>query len=297
VPLPIPISDSIVSSNDAEDRKFAELAVAEARKSIPEDGRVHPKVGVVVVKDGQILAMAHRGEIPQGHAEFIALEKKLADVQLSGATVYTTLEPCTSRNHPKIPCANRLADRRVARVVIGMLDPDDRISGRGQRTLRKAGISTDLFPDDLMAKVEELNRDFVRDRESRDGEKQGRVHFVSDAYNSGWALQSESQMEVRLGGMFTYDGPGTLTIVKAFVEDTQQITDMMVQVMGSRSSPAVSVTYLNLNSRTTVRAFINLRLTPVRGTRGETLNNRVVFRDAYNQDYAFEVSLPYIGQR
>ena len=48
-----------------------------------------------------------------------------------------------------------------------MLDPDDRISGRGQRTLRKAGIATVLFPDDLMAEVEELNRDFVRDRESR----------------------------------------------------------------------------------------------------------------------------------
>jgi len=160
------VSDSFASSNDAEDRKFAQLVVKEARKSISEDGRVHPKVGVVVVKDGRVLATAHRGEIPQGHAEFIALEKKLADVSLSGSTVYTTLEPCTSRNHPKIPCANRLVERKVARVVIGMLDPDDRISGRGQRTLRKAGIATELFPHDLMAEVEELNRDFIRDRES-----------------------------------------------------------------------------------------------------------------------------------
>jgi pyrimidine deaminase RibD-like protein len=120
----------------------------------------------VVVKDGRILATAHRGEIPQCHAEFIALEKKLTDVVLLGATVYTTLEPCTSRNHPKIPCAIRLAERKVSRVVIGMLDPDDRISGRGQRALRKAGIATELFPHDLMGEVEELNRDFMRDRES-----------------------------------------------------------------------------------------------------------------------------------
>ena len=148
-----------------DDYGFARQAIEEARKSAPEDSRIHPKVGVVVVKDGRILATAHRGEIPQCHAEFIALEKKLTDVALLGATVYTTLEPCTSRNHPKIP-AIRLTERKVSRVVIGMLDPDDRISGRGQRALRKAGIATELFPHDLMGEVEELNRDFMRDRES-----------------------------------------------------------------------------------------------------------------------------------
>jgi pyrimidine deaminase RibD-like protein len=296
--LTIAASDSLASSNDAEDRKFAQLAVEEARKSIPEDGRVHPRVGVVVVKDGSILASAHRGEIPQCHAEFIALEKKLENVSLSGSTVYTTLEPCTSRNHPKIPRADRLADRKVARVVIGMLDPDDRISGRGQRRLRKAGITTVLFPEDLMAEVEELNRDFVRDRESGDSKtrERGRVHFVSDAYNNGWAVQFDKQMEVRLGGTFTYDGPGTLTVLKAFLEDTEPTTDMMIQVVNASGFPK-TVPHLELQSRTPLRAFIDLRLTPVRGNRGEVLSSQVVFRDAYNQDYPFEVSLPYIGQR
>ena len=155
---------------DADDRRFARLAIEEARKSAPEDERVHPRVGVVIVRDGRVLASAHRGEVPQCHAEFIALEKKLADTSLFGATVYTTLEPCTSRNHPKVPCATRLTERKVGRVVIGMLDPDDKISGRGQRALRKAGIATELFPHDLMAEVEELNRDFMRDRESRESE-------------------------------------------------------------------------------------------------------------------------------
>jgi pyrimidine deaminase RibD-like protein len=161
------------STGTADDRRFARLAIEEARKSAPEDERVHPRVGVVVAKDGRVLASAHRGEVPQCHAEFIALERKLADVPLLGATVYTTLEPCTSRNHPKVPCAIRLTERKVSRVVIGMLDPDDRISGRGQRALRKAGIATEFFPDELMAEVEELNRDFMRDRES------GENHFNS----------------------------------------------------------------------------------------------------------------------
>ena len=156
------------TSTPRNDQQFARLAIEEARKSVPEDDRVHPRVGVVVVKDGRILATAHRGEIPQCHAEYIAMEKKLTDVSLLGATVYTTLEPCTARKHPKVPCAIRLTERKVTRVVIGMLDPDDRISGRGQRTLRKAGIATELFPHELMAEVEELNRDFVRDREARE---------------------------------------------------------------------------------------------------------------------------------
>jgi pyrimidine deaminase RibD-like protein len=130
---------------------------------MPEDERAHPKVGAVVVKNGKILAAAYRGECSPGdHAEFTVLETKLRDEAVSGAVVYTTLEPCTSRNHPKIPCAHRLAERKISRVVIGMLDPDPRISGKGVLTLRKANIEVELFPDDLMAQVEELNRDFMR---------------------------------------------------------------------------------------------------------------------------------------
>lgn len=146
-----------------DDREFARMAIDEARKSMSEkDGRAHPKVGAVVVKDGRVLSTAYRGERPSNHAEYVALEKKLSDEAVAGATVYTTLEPCTTRNHPKVPCAVRLIERRVARVVIGMLDPDVRITGRGQRKLRSGGITTDFFPPDLMAEAEELNREFTR---------------------------------------------------------------------------------------------------------------------------------------
>jgi len=144
------------------DRVFEELAVQEARRSVAEDQRSHPRVGAVVVKDGRVVSQAHRGETSKCHAEFIALEAKLPDDLVAGSTVYTTLEPCTTRNHPKIPCAQRLIERRVARVFIGMLDPNPEIRGLGIQALNDAGIETQLFPGELRSQIEEINREFIR---------------------------------------------------------------------------------------------------------------------------------------
>jgi pyrimidine deaminase RibD-like protein len=145
------------------DKAFIRAAIDAARECTPEDARTHPKVGVVVVKDDHVLAVAHRGELNAGeHAEYTALERILGRDTLVGATVYTTLEPCTSRSHPKLPCVERLIDRKVHRVCIGMLDPNPAISGKGLQRLREANIETDLFPPEFMAEVEELNREFAR---------------------------------------------------------------------------------------------------------------------------------------
>jgi pyrimidine deaminase RibD-like protein len=147
------------------DKEFMKIAIDEAQKCESEDKRPHPMVGAVVVKDGKVLAAGYRGEFSPGdHAEFTVLEKKLEDEILAGATVYTTLEPCTTRNHPKVPCAERLIERKIAKVVIGMLDPDPRITGKGQRRLREANIWTSFFDPDLMSIIEEINRSFTREK-------------------------------------------------------------------------------------------------------------------------------------
>lgn len=138
------------------------MAIEQARKSTPEDERTHPRVGVVVVKGGKVLAVAHRGEFSGNHAEYAALEKKLPDDVVAGASLYTTLEPCTTRNHPKVPCAERIKERRLARVVVRMLDPNPEIRGLGWNALRDAGVAMEMFPADLMSEIEELNRDFTR---------------------------------------------------------------------------------------------------------------------------------------
>jgi pyrimidine deaminase RibD-like protein len=158
-----PVQTAPAAMQTDPDRKWMELAIREAQNSRDEDGDPHPRVAAVVVHGGQLLATAFRGETGEGHhAEYGALEQKLKEIIVSGATVYTTLEPCTTRRHPKVPCADRLVERKIGRVVIGMVDPDQTITGRGIQRLRDANIPTQLFPPDLMSIVEELNRDFIR---------------------------------------------------------------------------------------------------------------------------------------
>ncbi|HEY7154194.1 MAG TPA: deaminase [Gemmataceae bacterium] len=173
---PVP-TESSTSSND---REFMELAIKEARKCVGEVGRANPKVGAVVVKNGKLMASAYRGEQGVGeHAEYTALEKKLSEEVVAGATVYTTLEPCTTRNHPKVPCASRLIERRVKRVVIGMLDPNPAICGKGERLLRDHGIVVDRFPRELIVELEELNRDFTRAQKQTISGTQNRLFRIA----------------------------------------------------------------------------------------------------------------------
>lgn len=142
---------------------FMKKAIDEAKR----DSRPH-KVGAVVVKDGVELAKAHGGEIfVKGHAEWTVLERKLSGEDLKGATLYTTLEPCTARYHPDRSCAEIIKERGMGRVVIGIPDPNPNIKRGGELFLKKHGIKVDYFPEELAKQIEGLMPDWIREQEAK----------------------------------------------------------------------------------------------------------------------------------
>lgn len=100
----------------------------------------NPRVGCVIVKDGQVIGAGHTQPAGQAHAEVQALNdaaSRGADVR--GATVYVTLEPCSHQGRTP-PCADALIKAGVARVVAAIADPNPLVAGQGLAKLRAAGI-------------------------------------------------------------------------------------------------------------------------------------------------------------
>lgn len=115
-----------------------------------------PRVGVVVARDGEILATGHRGEVDNLHAERVALEK-LTPADRAGTTVYTTLEPCVEIHDQQatVSCADLLISSGVREVVIGVLDPNGSIYSQGYRRLLENNVSVSFFSRKLRQAVEE----------------------------------------------------------------------------------------------------------------------------------------------
>jgi diaminohydroxyphosphoribosylaminopyrimidine deaminase/5-amino-6-(5-phosphoribosylamino)uracil reductase len=126
-------------------------------KAIEEQEKcdTYPKVGVVVAKDGEILATGFRGEVPRMHAERVAIGK-LEDSQLNGATIVTTLEPCVEfhEKQPESSCAELIMQYAVDEVIIGVLDPNGKIYSQGYSALLNAGITVSFFSPALREQIE-----------------------------------------------------------------------------------------------------------------------------------------------
>jgi pyrimidine deaminase RibD-like protein len=147
------------------DRELMSLAVELSRHSQPEaDGREHPFVGAVIAHpDGTILTTGYLGRYtPGNHAEQEALVGISEDV-VAGAVVYSTLEPCTFRGR-QTPCCLRLLDRGVSEVVIGILDPNRDIRGRGWWKFEEHNIRVRNFDSEFVQEVRAMNAKFINDQ-------------------------------------------------------------------------------------------------------------------------------------
>lgn len=119
--------------SDAEAMHMAVLEGEKGRLTAPPN----PWVGCVISKNGSIIGRGFHHTPGTPHAEILALKE--AGEKATGATVYVTLEPCSHQGRTG-PCAKALIEAKVARVVIGVQDPDLQVSGEGIALLRRAGI-------------------------------------------------------------------------------------------------------------------------------------------------------------
>ena len=116
----------------------------------------NPRVGCVIVRDGQVVGEGWHERAGTPHAEIHALQK--AGERMRGATVYVTLEPCSHHGRTP-PCADALIAADVARVVAAMRDPNPLVAGQGMARLARTGIQVEIGL--MEAQAQALNIGFI----------------------------------------------------------------------------------------------------------------------------------------
>lgn len=116
----------------------------------------NPLVGSIVVAEGEIVGEGFHPKAGEPHAEVFALRD--AGDRAKGATIYVNLEPCNHYGRTP-PCTEALIQAQVSRVVVGMVDPNPIVAGRGIDRLRKAGMEVEVGVEE--AACQALNAAFV----------------------------------------------------------------------------------------------------------------------------------------
>ena len=138
------------------DESYIRLAIEIAKKGA---GKVspNPMVGAVIVKNERILGAGFHEKFGSKHAEINAIEKVKENIE--GATLFTNLEPCSHYGKTP-PCVDRIISEKIKRVVIGTLDMNPLVSGKGVKKLKSAGI--DVKVGVLENECIELNKFFFK---------------------------------------------------------------------------------------------------------------------------------------
>ena len=139
-----------------QDIEYMHRAIALAKKGA---GFVNPNpmVGCVVVKDGEIIAEGYHEYYGGFHAERNALTNCNSDC--NGATLYVTLEPCCHYGKTP-PCTEIIIEKGIKKVVVGLLDPNPLVAGKGIKILEDAGI--EVVTGVEVDKIKELNKVFLK---------------------------------------------------------------------------------------------------------------------------------------
>lgn len=142
------------------DSKYMSLALRLAKKA---EGMTSPNplVGAVVVKRGRIIGKGFHKKAGLPHAEIEAfLHAEKQNYNLKGSTLYVTLEPCCHSGKRTPPCVNAIIEKGISRVVVGTLDLNPKVKGKGVKILREKGLEVKVGV--LEEKCREINEGFFK---------------------------------------------------------------------------------------------------------------------------------------
>jgi diaminohydroxyphosphoribosylaminopyrimidine deaminase/5-amino-6-(5-phosphoribosylamino)uracil reductase len=201
--------------SSADDHRFMTRAIRLAARGLYTT-HPNPRVGCVLVKQGEVVGEGYHRRAGEPHAERNALA--LAGDKARGATAYVSLEPCSHHGRTP-PCSEGLIEAGVGRVVAAMQDPNPLVAGAGLRQLESAGIPVEVGL--MQVQAEALNPGFIR--RMRDGlpyvraklamSLDGRTAMASG--ESQWITSAEARRDVhrlRARSSAIMTGVGTLLV-------------------------------------------------------------------------------------
>jgi diaminohydroxyphosphoribosylaminopyrimidine deaminase/5-amino-6-(5-phosphoribosylamino)uracil reductase len=213
---------SMPSEPSIKDEAYVRCAIELARQGV---GLVSPGalVGAVVVKENSVVGEGFYTWDGIDHAEVIALRH--AGSAARGATVYTSLEPCSHTGRTP-PCAQALIDAGVARVVTAMEDPNPAVNGRGLEMLKRAGIEVSCGV--LEDEARHANEAFIAYKTHSRAFGTLKVAMTLDgkiatrAGESQWITSEESRAMVQ---SLRHEADAIITGSGTFLKDRPQMTD------------------------------------------------------------------------
>lgn len=189
----------------------------------------NPVVGAVLVRSGKIIAEDWHRKFGEGHAERNLLEKFDQKIR-STDTLYISLEPCVHTNKKTKPCTDIILEKGVKKVVVGVLDPNPEVSGKGVKLLKKNGVKVEVLN---MEELKWQNRFFFKwvqkrlpwvavkaaqSLDGRIGKERGKRLFLTGEETQQHVHQMRSQFDAILVG------------VKTVIADNPQLTVRKVKM-------------------------------------------------------------------
>ena len=285
------------------DEQYMQLALTEAQKGV---GRTspNPAVGALIVKDGLIVGKGYHKKAGTAHAEIHAMNN--ASCSLLGTTIYVTLEPCSHTGRTP-PCCEAIAQSGINRVVIGMLDPNPLVNGRGVLYLQDHGI--EVISGVLQDECENINQPFFKLIQTslpymvmKAGVSlDGRLNYQSGV--SGWITGEQSSRQVhKLRDRFDAIMVGSRTVISdnpsltTRLKDTEHARDAVRIVLDSSLSSPLSAKIFNQESEAGTIVICSKQVAETKRHSFENRGVRVLMVDADSKGLNLKQVLSVIGK-